>query len=144
MEIHSFYAFSMGSFPRPNQRGHGFALYLLLRRLAELRCFSSPEQMSAHPTCDFTGDRFLSLFLFVLFAFCHKTHQAPPSVPPPHSASLFGPDHVDLTLLVFVLQSAAMEETVIWEQHTVTLHRVSAAVLVRCLDQILRLGGSRW
>lgn len=25
----------------------------------------------------------------------------------------------------FVLQSAAMEETVIWEQHTVTLHRVS-------------------
>lgn len=24
-----------------------------------------------------------------------------------------------------VLQSAAMEETVIWEQHTVTLHRVS-------------------
>lgn len=25
-----------------------------------------------------------------------------------------------------MLQSAAMEETVIWEQHTVTLHRVSA------------------
>lgn len=27
--------------------------------------------------------------------------------------------------LLLVLQSAAMEETVIWEQHTVTLHRVS-------------------
>lgn len=30
-----------------------------------------------------------------------------------------------LSLLSVVLQSAAMEETVIWEQHTVTLHRVS-------------------
>lgn len=27
-------------------------------------------------------------------------------------------------LLCPVFQSAAMEETVIWEQHTVTLHRV--------------------
>lgn len=34
--------------------------------------------------------------------------------------------------VVFVLQSAAMEETVIWEQHTVTLHRVSTATLVIC------------
>lgn len=31
-----------------------------------------------------------------------------------------------VTVCVCVLQSAAMEETVIWEQHTVTLHRVSA------------------
>lgn len=30
-----------------------------------------------------------------------------------------------LSLLFLALQSAAMEETVIWEQHTVTLHRVS-------------------
>lgn len=28
-------------------------------------------------------------------------------------------------LLCFVMQSAAVEEAVIWEQHTVTLHRVS-------------------
>lgn len=31
----------------------------------------------------------------------------------------------DIDPFLFVLQSAAMEETVIWEQHTVTLHRVS-------------------
>lgn len=51
--------------------------------------------------------------------------------------ALLSADRVDLTLLVFVLQSAAMEETVIWEQHTVTLHRVSTATLVLCVEQIL-------
>ncbi len=46
-------------------------------------------------------------------------------VPLPHSASL---DLNSLVLIalrcICVFQSAAMEETVIWEQHTVTLHRV--------------------
>lgn len=39
-----------------------------------------------------------------------------------------------VNLSIFVLQSAAMEETVIWEQHTVTLHRVGNLSPFKCLS----------
>lgn len=43
---------------------------------------------------------------------------------------------ISLSPVFYVLQSAAMEETVIWEQHTVTLHRVGRATLVVCVDRM--------
>lgn len=108
---------------------------------ARSKCLHTP-----HVTLLVTGSYPCPCLFFCFF--CHKILQAPPTmshhlIPPLFLAPLTA-DRVDLTLLVFVLQSAAMEETVIWEQHTVTLHRVSATALVRCLDQIVLLGGSRW
>lgn len=130
-----------GKFSQSKSKRPQFHSLFSLASSGRITMFSSPQQMSAHVTLLVTDSYHCPC------VFCHKTLQGPPTVShrfiPPLLLALLSADRVDLTLLVFVLQSAAMEETVIWEQHTVTLHRVSTAALVLCVEQMLLLLKSR-
>lgn len=105
------------------------SLFILCDVVWQIYSFQ-PEANVCKRTCDFTGDRFLSLSPFFVVT---RPLKALYTVPPLHWASFCWVGcRCWSDSVVFVLQSAAMEETVIWEQHTVTLHRVSTATLVIC------------
>lgn len=134
---------SYGKFSQTKSKRPRFHSLSSLASSGRITTFSSPQQMSAHPH--------VTLLVTDSYhcpcCFCHKTLQGPPTVAHRFILPLFFGStfcrSFDLTLLVFVLQSAAMEETVIWEQHTVTLHRVSTATLVLCVDHMVMLLKSR-